>query len=67
MKAEFTDTSGKLSRDAETTVPTVLLYAKLGLLDFVVASNGTKLFRSGQADKVRQLKKKRMAERLRQA
>lgn len=62
-RSEYTDTSGKLARDSGTTVPTVNLYAKLGLLDFIVASNGTKLFRGGQASQVRQILTERMAAR----
>ncbi len=53
----YTDTSGKLARDSETTVPTVNKYAKQGKLDFIVASNGVKLFRAGQAEQVRELKR----------
>lgn len=63
----YTDTSGKLAREAETTVPTVLLYARLGLLDFITASNGVKLFRAGQADRVREIKAKRLESRTRRA
>jgi hypothetical protein len=62
-RSEYTDTSGKLARDSETTVPTVNLYAKLGKLDFIVASNGTRLFRAGQADRVREILAARMAAR----
>ncbi len=61
----YKDTSGKLARDAETTVPTVLLYARLGLLDFIVASNGVKLFRDGQAERVREIKRQRLEARAR--
>jgi hypothetical protein len=61
----YTDTSGKLARDAETTVPTVNLYAKLKLLDFIVASNGVKLFRTGQAPVVRKIKQQRLKKRAR--
>jgi hypothetical protein len=53
----YTDTSGKLARDSETTVPTVNKYARLGKLDYIVASNGVKLFRAGQAELVRELKR----------
>jgi DNA-binding transcriptional MerR regulator len=62
-KKVYTDTSGKLARESETTVPTVNRYAKLGLLDFVVASNGVRLFRSGQASRVREILALRMANR----
>jgi len=63
---DHTDTSGKLARDSETSVPTVALYARLGLLDYVIASNGVKLFKAGQADKVREIERKRLAKRIRQ-
>jgi DNA-binding transcriptional MerR regulator len=59
----YTDTSGKLARDSGTTVPTISTYARMGLLDFVVASNGVKLFRAGQAPRVRQILAERMASR----
>jgi hypothetical protein len=59
----YTDTSGKLAREAETTVPTVNLYAKLGLLDFVLASNGVRLFRPGQGPRVREILNERLANR----
>jgi hypothetical protein len=60
---DYIDTSGKLARDAETTVPTVNLYARLKLLDYITASNGVKLFRKGQAAKVREILSQRMANR----
>jgi DNA-binding transcriptional MerR regulator len=63
MTKVYTDTSGKLARDAETTVPTVNLYARLNLLDYVVASNGVKLFRGGQAARVREIKRQRLEAR----
>jgi DNA-binding transcriptional MerR regulator len=62
---DYTDTSGKLAREAETTAVSVNLYAKLGLLDFIQASNGVKLFRAGQADRVREIKRQRLQERTR--
>jgi len=60
---QYTDTSGKLSRDAGVTVPTVSLYAEMGLLDFIRISNGTRLFRAGQAEKVKSIYAERMAHR----
>lgn len=61
----YTDTSAKLARDAEAAVPTVNLYARLGLLDYIVASNGVKLFRAGQAELVREIKRQRLEARTR--
>ncbi len=61
----YTDTSGKLARDSEATVPTVNLYARLGLLEYIEASNGMKLFRAGQAERVRQIKRERLQTRAR--
>ena len=63
MEHQYTETSGKLSRDSGVTVPTLTLYADLGLLDFIRSSNGMKLFRAGQADKVREIYAQRMANR----
>ena len=61
--AGFTETSGSLARDAGVTVVTVNLYAKLGLLEYVTAANGVKLFRGGQADRVREILAERRANR----
>jgi DNA-binding transcriptional MerR regulator len=61
MHENYTETSGTLARIAEVTVATVNLYSARGLLDFIVASNGIKLFRPGQADRVRQIKAQRTA------
>ncbi|MGH9644844.1 MAG: hypothetical protein ACRD3Q_20770 [Terriglobales bacterium] len=61
----YTDTSGKLARESETTTPTIALYARLGWLDFVTASNGVKLFRAGQAQRVRDIKRRRLEARAR--
>jgi DNA-binding transcriptional MerR regulator len=61
--ADYTDTTTKLARDAELTQPTIRKYADLGLLDFIVASDGTKLFKPGQAARVKDIHAKRMAGR----
>jgi DNA-binding transcriptional MerR regulator len=61
MHKNYTMTSGSLARLADVTVPTVNLYSKLGLLDFITASNGTKLFKPGQAERVQQIKAERTA------
>jgi hypothetical protein len=59
----YTDTIGKLARESGYTTPTVALYADLGLLDFIRASNGIRLFREGQAPTVRAIYTQRMANR----
>jgi hypothetical protein len=59
----YTDTTGKLARESGVTVVTVALYADLGLLDSIRSSNGTRLFRSGQAPVVRKIYGERMANR----
>jgi DNA-binding transcriptional MerR regulator len=51
----YDQTSGALAREAGTSVPTVQKYAEMGLLEFIRISNGTRLFRRGQADKVREI------------
>lgn len=61
--ATFTDTSSALARDAGVTVQTISLYSRLGLLSFIRASNGTRLYARGQATKVRKLCAQRMAGR----
>jgi DNA-binding transcriptional MerR regulator len=63
VEKPFTDTSGKLARDAGVTVATVDLYSDLGLLQFIRISNGTRVFREGQAERVRQICAERMAHR----
>ncbi len=60
---DYTDTSSTLARQAEVTQPTIRKYADAGLLDFVVASDGTRLFRKGQSDRVRSIYAERMARR----
>jgi DNA-binding transcriptional MerR regulator len=60
---EYSDTNSKLARDAEVTAPTVTLYANLGLLDYIRSSNGTRLFRPGQAQRVREIYAERTANR----
>jgi DNA-binding transcriptional MerR regulator len=67
QEQNYTDTSGKLAREAGLTVPTVALYADAGWLDFIRCSNGTRLFRSGQAPLVRKIYAERMANRGRKA
>jgi DNA-binding transcriptional MerR regulator len=58
---EYTDTNSKVARDAEVTAPTVTRYADLGLLDYIRSSNGTRLFRPGQAERVKQIYAQRVA------
>jgi DNA-binding transcriptional MerR regulator len=60
---QYTETTGKLAREAAVTVPTIALYADLGLLDYIRCSNGTRLFREGQALAVRKIYGERMANR----
>lgn len=60
---DFTDTTGSLAREAGCATPTVRLYADEGLLDFVRSASGVRLFRAGQADRVRQLYAERVARR----
>jgi len=63
----FDRTTGQVSREAGVSQPTVRLYANLGLLPHVVASDGTRLFASGAADLVRAICARRLANRGRQA
>jgi DNA-binding transcriptional MerR regulator len=60
---DYTETTTKLARDSEKTQPTIRKYADLGLLDFIIASDGTRLFRPGQAAKVKKIYAARMAGR----
>ena len=65
--SEYKDTVGTLSRASVTAPQTVRIYADLGLLDHIVLPNGMRLFREGQADRVKEIKKQRMALRGRRA
>lgn len=59
----FDETTGALARAAEVTVPTIQKYADLGLLEYRRASNGVRLFRRGQAGRVREILGERLANR----
>lgn len=61
--SDFTDTTSELARKAGTTAPTIRRYAEAGLLRYVIASDGTRLFQQGQADAVREILAARMANR----
>jgi DNA-binding transcriptional MerR regulator len=57
---DFTETSSGLARAAGITAQTVRLYADLNLIECKVASNGVRLFRAGQADRVREIYQQRV-------
>lgn len=57
----YVETSTQLAREAKVTSALIRLYAELGLLDFIRASNGTRLFKTGQAPLVRKIYTERMA------
>jgi DNA-binding transcriptional MerR regulator len=59
----FTETSGAIARAAGVSVPTIRTYTDLGLLPFVKASNGTRLFKPDAADEVGRILAKRLANR----
>ena len=65
--ANYTDTTSKLARLARVTPATVRLYADLNLIDYVRASNGDRLFREGQAERVQEIYRERIARRGRRA
>jgi len=58
--SNYVDTTSQLAREARVTCPTIRKYADMGLLDFIVASNGTRLFLPGQAELVREILDERM-------
>jgi DNA-binding transcriptional MerR regulator len=60
---DFTYTSGELARRSKVTQVTVRKYADLGLLEFIIASNGTRLFKGGQEKLVRTILAERLAKR----
>jgi hypothetical protein len=61
----YTETTTALARDAGVTQATVRNYVRLGLLDYIKASNGVVLLAKGQAPKVREIYAQRMAARFR--
>lgn len=61
--AESYDTTGELARQSRVMPTTVRKYADAGWLEFSVASDGTRLFRPGQAERVREILAQRMAQR----
>lgn len=60
---DYTDTAGAIARKAGVSVPTVNVYAELGLVDCIRASNGWRLFKPSAADRVREVRDKRLANR----
>ena len=62
---EYTDTTSRLAGDSKVTGVTVRKYSDMGYLDYIVASDGTRLFRKGQAARVREIYTQRMANRTR--
>jgi DNA-binding transcriptional MerR regulator len=64
---QFDRTTGQVARDAGVSAPTVRLYANLGLLPHLTASDGTRLFRPDAADLVREICARRLANRGRRA
>jgi DNA-binding transcriptional MerR regulator len=52
---EYLDTVGVLARAASVTKQTVLNYANAGLLEYVLTSDGRRLFKTGQVEKIRQI------------
>jgi hypothetical protein len=57
------ETSGPLAREAGVSQTTIGKLAAANLLDYVVTSTGVRLFRPGQAEKVRSLIAERQAAR----
>ncbi len=54
MSNDFDVTTGTLAREAGTSTVTVLRYAAAGLLQYRRASDGSRLFKRGQAHVVRE-------------
>jgi DNA-binding transcriptional MerR regulator len=59
----FDRTTGQVAREAGVSQPTVRLYANLGLLPHVVASDGTRLFPAEAADRAREICAERLSHR----
>ena len=62
-EGSFDRTTGQVAREAGVSQPTVRLYANMGLLPHVVASDGTRLFAQEAADLVREICARRLANR----
>jgi DNA-binding transcriptional MerR regulator len=62
---DFCETSGSIARKAETSQNSVQTYARLGLIEFITLENGTRLFKPDAVEKVRELKRQRLANRSR--
>lgn len=59
----YTLTVGAVARQAETCPATVRLYGDRGLLDFVTASDGTRLHGPDAPGRVREIKRVRLLNR----
>jgi DNA-binding transcriptional MerR regulator len=60
---EYTLTSTDIGRKALVTAATVTKYARAGLLEYRTASDGTRLYRASDADRVREIFTRRMSRR----
>jgi len=60
---EYVETTGELARASGVTVQTIVTYADAELLDYIRLANRTRLFRAGQATRVREILAQRMASR----
>lgn len=67
MQRQFTETTTELARKSGTTAALIRKYAAANWLEFIVASDGTRLFREGQEKRVREIYKERMQQRGRRA
>ncbi len=67
MQDGIPETSGTLARAAGVSQTTIGKLAAANLLDYVVTDTGLRLFRPGQAEKVRHLIAERLAARGRSA
>jgi DNA-binding transcriptional MerR regulator len=59
----FTETTSAISRASGASIPTIRLYGDLGLIQFIEASNGTRLHRKDAGERVAQLLRQRIANR----
>lgn len=64
---EYTHTTTSLARAAEVAPDTVRRYANLGMLDYRLASDGTRLFAFQAVEAVRRICAARLANRGRRA
>jgi DNA-binding transcriptional MerR regulator len=61
--ATYTETTGVASRNSGISVASVQEYCRQGLLDHITLTNGMRLLRPGQEERIREIHAKGLANR----